>query len=272
MPRTARSLRPPGSTSIARHDDGRRRVLGRGQHAPSRRAAASGCRGRGRRTGPPRAGQGHVPVVRLGHARTPRDAGCPTPTRARRRRRRPPGWRAARWRGARHRSWTGSSGSGGPRDVAAIDTRTGRVVRQAVEGRRLAISLSGPLDLLRGPNRRPGHAAWQRGAMDLPVMPPVAPMLAKLARELPEADDLVYEPKWDGFRCIVFRDGDEVELGSRNERPLTRYFPELIEPLRGVAPDPVRWSTARSSSPAPGASTSTPCSSASTRPPPGSRC
>jgi ATP-dependent DNA ligase len=67
-------------------------------------------------------------------------------------------------------------------------------------------------------------------------MPPVAPMLAKLARELPESEDLVYEPKWDGFRCIVFRDGDEVELGSRNERPLTRYFPELIEPLLGALP------------------------------------
>jgi ATP-dependent DNA ligase len=61
-------------------------------------------------------------------------------------------------------------------------------------------------------------------------------MLAKLARQLPEDDDLVYEPKWDGFRCIVFRDGDEVELGSRNERPLTRYFPELIEPLRRALP------------------------------------
>jgi ATP-dependent DNA ligase len=72
--------------------------------------------------------------------------------------------------------------------------------------------------------------------MDLPVMPPVAPMLAKLARQMPEADDLVYEPKWDGFRCIVFRDGDEVELGSRNEKPLTRYFPELIEPLRQALP------------------------------------
>ena len=68
-------------------------------------------------------------------------------------------------------------------------------------------------------------------------MPPVAPMLAKLARELPRADDLVYEPKWDGFRCIVFRDGDEVELGSRNERPLTRYFPELIEPLQAALPE-----------------------------------
>ncbi len=65
--------------------------------------------------------------------------------------------------------------------------------------------------------------------MDLPVMPPVAPMLAKLARDLPAGDGMVFEPKWDGFRCIVFRDGDEVELGSRNEKPLTRYFPEVVE-------------------------------------------
>jgi ATP-dependent DNA ligase len=73
--------------------------------------------------------------------------------------------------------------------------------------------------------------------MDLPVMPPVAPMLAKLGRSLPTGERMVFEPKWDGFRCIVFRDGDEVELGSRNERPLTRYFPELLEPLRQALPD-----------------------------------
>jgi len=63
--------------------------------------------------------------------------------------------------------------------------------------------------------------------MKLPVMPPVSPMLAKLSRELPTGDGILYEPKWDGFRCIVFRDGDEIELGSRNERPFNRYFPEL---------------------------------------------
>jgi ATP-dependent DNA ligase len=73
--------------------------------------------------------------------------------------------------------------------------------------------------------------------MDLPVMPPVKPMLAKLARELPPAGGVLYEPKWDGFRTIVFRDGDEVELGSRNERPLTRYFPEIVDPLRASLPD-----------------------------------
>jgi ATP-dependent DNA ligase len=62
-------------------------------------------------------------------------------------------------------------------------------------------------------------------------------MLAKLTRELPEGDDLFYEPKWDGFRCIVFRDGDEIVLGSRNEKPLTRYFPELIESLQANLPE-----------------------------------
>ena len=68
-------------------------------------------------------------------------------------------------------------------------------------------------------------------------MPPVKPMLAKAVHELPRTEGLVYEPKWDGFRCIVFRDGDELELGSRNDRPLTRYFPELVEPLRGALPE-----------------------------------
>ena len=76
--------------------------------------------------------------------------------------------------------------------------------------------------------------------MTLPVQPPVAPMLAKLTRELPRAEGMFYEPKWDGFRCIVFRDGDEVELGSRNEKPLTRYFPELVEAAPAEPPRPVR--------------------------------
>lgn len=72
--------------------------------------------------------------------------------------------------------------------------------------------------------------------MNLPVLPPVAPMLAKGSRSLPEADGVLFEPKWDGFRAIVFRDGDEIEIGSRNERPLTRYFPDLLEPLRQALP------------------------------------
>src|ERR671931_16336 len=67
-------------------------------------------------------------------------------------------------------------------------------------------------------------------AETLPVRPPLAPMLARLARELP-ADGYVYEPKWDGFRCLVFRDGGEVDLRSRNQRPLARYFPEVVEAM-----------------------------------------
>jgi len=73
--------------------------------------------------------------------------------------------------------------------------------------------------------------------MQLPVMPPVKPMLAKLARTMPAPEGMLYEPKWDGFRCIVFRDGDEVELGSRNEKPLTRYFPELPPALKANVPE-----------------------------------
>src|SRR3954449_7131062 len=73
--------------------------------------------------------------------------------------------------------------------------------------------------------------------MDLPVLPPVKPMLAKPAATLPTGDDWFYEPKWDGFRCIVFRDGDEVELGSRNERPLTRYFPDVVEAVKAHLPE-----------------------------------
>ena len=72
--------------------------------------------------------------------------------------------------------------------------------------------------------------------MHLPVPPPVKPMLAKSVPDVPDGDYL-YEPKWDGFRCIVFRDGDEVELGSRNEKPLTRYFPEVVEAVRQHLPE-----------------------------------
>ena len=61
-------------------------------------------------------------------------------------------------------------------------------------------------------------------------------MLSRLVRELPPAGEVIFEPKWDGFRAIVFRDGDAVELGSRNEKPLTRYFPELVEPLKASLP------------------------------------
>ena len=71
--------------------------------------------------------------------------------------------------------------------------------------------------------------------MDLPVMPPVAPMLAKPVDAIPDGD-YVFEPKWDGFRSIIFRDGAEVEIGSRNERPMTRYFPELADAVLANLP------------------------------------
>lgn len=73
--------------------------------------------------------------------------------------------------------------------------------------------------------------------MDLPVNPPVKPMLAKAVDGIPERDDILFEPKWDGFRCLVFRDGDEIVLGSRNEKPLTRYFPEMLPPLLEQLPE-----------------------------------
>ena len=72
--------------------------------------------------------------------------------------------------------------------------------------------------------------------MRLPLMPPIAPMLAKAVPSLPEGA-MSFEPKWDGFRSIIFRDGDEVEIGSRNGKPLTRYFPELVESLKQNLPD-----------------------------------
>jgi ATP-dependent DNA ligase len=77
--------------------------------------------------------------------------------------------------------------------------------------------------------------------MDLPVMPPLQPMLAKSVKGVPAADSvdggLSYEPKWDGFRCIVFRDGDEVVLASRSTKELTRYFPELVAAFKAELPE-----------------------------------
>src|SRR5262245_41408948 len=78
--------------------------------------------------------------------------------------------------------------------------------------------------------------------MDLPVMPPVLPMLAKPVKGIPDPEKyggLSFEPKWDGFRCLVFKDGDEVELASRNTKPLTRYFPEVVAAAREQLPDRV---------------------------------
>jgi ATP-dependent DNA ligase len=65
--------------------------------------------------------------------------------------------------------------------------------------------------------------------VSLPLSPPIQPQLAKSARELPAGDDWCYEPKWDGFRTIVFRDGEDVHLQSRNGKPMNRYFPDVVE-------------------------------------------
>ncbi len=74
-------------------------------------------------------------------------------------------------------------------------------------------------------------------AMNLPAPPPIAPMLAKRTAELPAGDNWLYEPKWDGFRCLVFRDGEEWLLQSRDLKPLNRYFPELEAPILEQLPD-----------------------------------
>jgi ATP-dependent DNA ligase len=73
--------------------------------------------------------------------------------------------------------------------------------------------------------------------MNLPFPPPIAPMLSTAADALPQGDGWLFEPKWDGFRTVVFRDGDEVVLQSRDEKPMNRYFPELVAPLEAALPE-----------------------------------
>ncbi|HVS13926.1 MAG TPA: ATP-dependent DNA ligase [Thermoanaerobaculia bacterium] len=77
-----------------------------------------------------------------------------------------------------------------------------------------------------------------RPSTTFPIPPPIAPMLAKLAHELPAGDGWLYEPKWDGFRALVFRgEGSEVYIQSRDSRPLDRYFPELVDALAAALPE-----------------------------------
>ena len=73
--------------------------------------------------------------------------------------------------------------------------------------------------------------------MALPLKPPIKPQLARAAKELPSGDGWRFEPKWDGFRTIVFRDGDEVHLQSRNGKPMNRYFPEIEPQVRTLGCD-----------------------------------
>src|SRR5689334_23676400 len=73
--------------------------------------------------------------------------------------------------------------------------------------------------------------------MRLPFAPPLAPMLSSAADGLPSGDGWLFEPKWDGFRTLVFRDRDEILLQSRDEKPMNRYFPELEAPLAAALPE-----------------------------------
>jgi ATP-dependent DNA ligase len=86
------------------------------------------------------------------------------------------------------------------------------------------------------PIRRSNDRPYTR-LVKLPFDPPLEPMLAKPSNGLPDGDGWLFEPKWDGFRAIVFRDGDDVLIQSRDLKPLDRYFPELAEPLRASLPD-----------------------------------
>src|SRR5438270_1547484 len=73
--------------------------------------------------------------------------------------------------------------------------------------------------------------------MKLPILPPYPPMEALPAQEIPQGPEWQYEPKWDGFRCLAFRDSGEIELQSKSGQPLARYFPELVEYLRKLKAD-----------------------------------
>src|SRR3954470_14993623 len=86
------------------------------------------------------------------------------------------------------------------------------------------------------------HPSWSPThrnlrSVSLPLKPPIQPQLARPAKELPAGDEWRFEPKWDGFRTIVFRDGDEVHLQSRNGKPMNRYFPEVIPAVQELACD-----------------------------------
>jgi ATP-dependent DNA ligase len=72
--------------------------------------------------------------------------------------------------------------------------------------------------------------------MSLPIKPPYLPMEARTAENIPDGDDWLYEPKWDGFRCLAFRDGKTVRLQSKSGQPLERYFPELVDALTDLQP------------------------------------
>src|ERR687898_781232 len=83
----------------------------------------------------------------------------------------------------------------------------------------------------------PGRPCYWRRVMALPIKPPYPPMEAMLVEAIPSGDNWQYEPKWDGFRCLAFRDGDKVELQSKAGQPLARYFPEVVEAVKRFKPE-----------------------------------
>src|ERR1017187_7283949 len=89
---------------------------------------------------------------------------------------------------------------------------------------------------MRGPARSKFKTKGYRN-VNLPVNPPILPMLAKRVDEVPSAGEWIFEPKWDGFRVLVFRDGDEVLIQSRDTKSLNRYFPEMVEALKQQLPE-----------------------------------
>src|SRR5216117_2641656 len=84
--------------------------------------------------------------------------------------------------------------------------------------------------------RRPCHVEKRVHPMRLPIKPPYPPMEAKLVDTIPTGDNWQYEPKWDGFRCLAFRDGDDVFLQSKAGQPLARYFPDAVRALAQLNP------------------------------------
>jgi ATP-dependent DNA ligase len=101
-------------------------------------------------------------------------------------------------------------------------------------------TITNQIPIVVSPSRTPMSSARAKatlGRVALPFDPPLQPMLAKPSDGLPSGDGWLFEPKWDGFRAIVFRDGDEVYTQSRDLKPLDRYFPELAEPLKAALPE-----------------------------------
>src|SRR3954465_9741205 len=83
--------------------------------------------------------------------------------------------------------------------------------------------------------RKAGHLRWGRCEFSMPIKPPIPPMEAQSVDAIPVGPEWQYEPKWDGFRCLVFRDGDQVALQSKAGKPLTRYFPDVVESAKALA-------------------------------------